>query len=140
MSRSRAAGFTLLEAIVAMVVFAIGALALYQWQATSLDALARVESQARRLEVGEDALQVLRGINPMAEPEGERPLGDYVLRWQADPVEPRRTGLSQAGYASLFDLALYRVDAWVVADGVEVARLQTRLVGYEQVRIARDDE
>ncbi|WP_374602792.1 prepilin-type N-terminal cleavage/methylation domain-containing protein [Arenimonas sp.] len=140
MSRRGAAGFTLLEAIVAMVVFAMGALALYQWQATSLSALSRVDVQARRLDVAHDALEALRSVNPMAEPEGERALGDYTLYWQANPVEPRRTGLSQAGYPSLFDVGLYTVDAWVVAGGTELTRFQVRQVGWEQVRIARDDE
>lgn len=140
MNARRAAGFTLLEAIVAMVVFATGALALYQWQATSLSALSRVEAQSRRLDVARDAVEALRSVNPMAEPEGERELGDYTLYWEADPLEPRRTGLSQAGYASLFDVALYRVEAWVVAGGTELTRFEMRLVGYEQVRIARDDE
>lgn len=140
MKRRHAAGFTLLEAIVAMVVFAMGALALYQWQATSLAALSRVDVQSRRLDVARDALEALRDVNPMAEPEGERALGDYMLYWQANPIEPRRTGLSQAGYASLFDVALYDTEAWVVADATELTRFRVRLVGFEQVRIAREDE
>jgi hypothetical protein len=63
-----------------------------------------------------------------------------MLYWQANPIEPRRTGLSQAGYASLFDVALYDTEAWVVADATELTRFRVRLVGFEQVRIARDDE
>lgn len=134
----RQRGFTLLEAIVAMVIFTIGALALYQWQATSLRNLGRVQRHAEQVQLGRDALEVVRGINPMQEPDGERELGDRRVTWTSEPIESRRAGRTPAGYPSLFDLGLFELDVRVLDDGVELTRFKVRQVGFEQTRQAVD--
>lgn len=140
MNARRPSGFTLLEAIVAMAIFAVGVLALYQWQAVSLDAMRRVERSVARVEAGRDALEMLRAVNPMLEPRGRVALGDRTVAWVAEPLEPVRVGRSQAGYPSLFDVALYELDVTISDRAGEINRFKLRQVGFKQVRIARDDE
>ncbi|HBD20985.1 MAG TPA: hypothetical protein DC063_13495 [Arenimonas sp.] len=135
---ARARGFTLLEAIVALVIFSIGALALYQWQATNLRTLARMEDRAAQLALSRDALEVVRKLNPMLEPRGERALGDRTVAWRATEIDGPRTGRTPAGYPSLFDLALYDVEVSVLEDGEELTRFTVRQAGFRQVRQATD--
>lgn len=137
MNRQR--GFTLLEAIVALTVFSICALALYAWLATNVNALVRVEARTRGLADGRAALAALETVNPMAEPQGERRLpGGLVLRWDSEEIE-RRPGEGPAGNQLIFDLGLYLVHARVLRDGREVQRFDVRRAGWETVRSLPDD-
>ena len=70
----RQRGFTLLEAIVALTIFSICAMALYAWLATNVRALGRVQASTLAVQDGRAALAVLETINPMTEPSGERTL------------------------------------------------------------------
>ena len=72
MSRRRSRGFTLQEAIVALVIFSIGAVALYGWLSTSLQTLDRVQASRDRSAVMNAALDVVRRVNPMESPSGAR--------------------------------------------------------------------
>lgn len=129
-------GFTLLEAIVAMTIFSMCALALFGWQATSLRTIDRIGEHARRAERVSMALAAVQGINPMAEPAGERLLGSQRVTWKATLVEPVRTGVSMIGLPSIFDVGLYEVSV-TVAGAPDLAATQSfkiRLVGYRQAR------
>ncbi|MCR6686518.1 type II secretion system protein [Pseudoxanthomonas sp.] len=65
-------GFTLLEAIVAMVVMATALLALYSWLSTSTLGLRRAQAQAQALEDARTALSLVEDVNPMQDPQGQR--------------------------------------------------------------------
>jgi general secretion pathway protein I len=133
-----ARGFTLLEAIVAMTIFSMCALALFGWQSGSLRALDRIEARATRAEQVRLAMAALANVNPMTELKGERVVGDERVRWQATPVEPVRTGKTQVGLPSLFDVGLYDLAVVVqrgdAAGEAGVTTFHVRLVGYKQVR------
>ena len=61
---ARSAGFTLLETMVAMVVFAGAAMALYALFNTNLTALGRVHDASRQMTAARHAIEHLVGINP----------------------------------------------------------------------------
>jgi general secretion pathway protein I len=129
-----AAGFTLLEAIVAMTIFSMTALALYGWQSVNLRTLERLESHAARADHVRSALAVLEAVNPAQEPSGERRLGDKRVRWRAEPIEPMKTGRTFIGQPSLFDLGLYDVEVSLEEQGRTLASFHVRQVGYQQPR------
>lgn len=133
-ARRGAAGFTLLEAIVAMVVMATSLLALYGWLSSSTIALNRAQAQTRAVEDARSALAVVETINPMREPSGERALPPLVVRWQSRPVAERRPGLSRVGMTTQFDFILYQVDVEVLRDGDRVRDFSFRKAGWEVVR------
>src|SRR3546814_8834150 len=74
-------GFTLLEAIVALVIFAMGAFALYGWLSTNLITLERARVGSEALVVRQSALELLRDVNPMRDPSGERDAGALRVQW-----------------------------------------------------------
>ena len=127
-------GFSLLEAIVAMVVMATAMLALYAWLSSSTLGLTRAQAQTRALADARTALALVETINAMLEPSGQRQLGDIEVSWQATPVAPRRTGLTRAGKPSLYEVALYDMEVTVRRDGTTDETFTLRRAGFEAVR------
>lgn len=129
----RVAGFTLLEAIVALVIFSMGAFALYGWLATNVQTLERIQARRDAAAVRASALDMLELVNPMAEADGRRALGRFEVRWRARPLAPPREGVTQVGLPTLFQVGLYEVDVRVLSQAREVDRFSVRRVGYRQV-------
>lgn len=133
-ARRNQRGFTLLEAIVAMVVMATALLALYSWLSTSTLGLRRAQAQAQALEDARTALALVEDVNPMHEPQGERAVPPLLVRWQARPVTDRRQGLSRAGMPTQFDFILYDMRVEVLRDGSPVRDFSFRKAGWEAAR------
>lgn len=133
-----ARGFTLLEAIVAMVIFTLVASTLYAWQATNMLTIDRVASLARREQLIRDALGVLRAVNPMQNPRGTRRVGDLSVHWRAQPITPEVEGKSQIGSMSAYNLRLYVLDVEVRLRDRDALRFQVRQTGYKLVRAVSD--
>lgn len=131
--KAHARGFTLLEAIVALVIFSMGALALYGWLSTNLHTLTRVDAGRETLMRNRSALDAVRAINPMATPKGRLRVADTEVEWDGELIEPVRRGRSQVGGETLFELGLYRLDVRVLEEGREVSNFTVRQLGYHQV-------
>lgn len=129
-----ARGFTLLEAIVALVVFSLGAFALYGWLSTNLITIERVQQQRDAAAATTSALNLLRGVNPMVDPRGSRAVANLEVAWEATPVEDPRDGVTQVGQQTAFEVGLYLLDVRVSRDGEPVREFQVRQVGHRQVR------
>ena len=130
------AGFSLLEAIVAMVIMATGLLALYAWLSTNTQSLIRVQEHAHTLEDARSALALIETVNPMKEPTGERALGDMVVSWTSHPVVDRRhgTGWGTDTTPTVFDLGLYEMEVQVLRGTRQVKTFTVRRAGWEAVR------
>lgn len=130
--RGASRGFTLLEAIVALVIFAAGALSLYAWLGSNLRSIERVQASRERIAGQRAALALLAGINPSAEPTGERSLGDLTVYWRARLLEPVKPGSTQVGAASIFELGLYEVEVEAQVAGRALPTFSLRRVGWRQ--------
>ena len=129
-----ARGFTLLEAIVAMVIFSMGAFALYAWLSANVITLQRIGERREAAEAVHSALGLVRRVNPMEDPTGFREVGDMVVRWNAKPVEAPRQGRNQTGLPTAFEIGLYDLDVGVFSSGREIERFRVRQVGYRQTQ------
>ena len=127
-------GFTLLEAIVALVVFCLVAVSLYAWQNANLIALQRAQAHRARNEAIRGALQIVETINPMQTPKGERDFGQWHVQWTSRPLQPARDGVSSVGILSAFKVGLYELQVQVLDHQQVVADFSTRQAGYQQVR------
>ena len=85
-----ARGFTLLEAIIALVVFSMGAMALYGWLSTNIITLNRIKERQQVEASMLSALDMIRRTNPMETPAGQRQAGALQVVWTSVPVEPAR--------------------------------------------------
>ena len=129
-SKRGKSGFTLLEVMVAFVIFASVGLTVFSWINTSLTGVQRVREANRKTAFTLNALELLASINPMEEPDGEIDCSGLILSWSAVPlVVPMRQGRG-----ALYSLALYRVDVVVNGDEEhEEIRFSLVREGYRQV-------
>lgn len=138
-SAAKAAGFTLLEAIVALVVFSMGAFALYGWLSTNMITLERIRDRQEIEAAMHSALDMVRRTNPMETPSGERQAGHLLVSWTSVPVEPARPNVGQSGTPAIFNVGLYDANVRVLRDGKELDVFRVRQVGWKQVRAVGDE-
>lgn len=99
-------GFTLLEVIVALVLFASVGTAVFSWINTSFISIERINRVNERAEMVVNGLEMLRTLNPMIQPEGELETDSFHLSWQAKEYH---APLNQK-YGS-YEIAVYTVSA-----------------------------
>lgn len=128
-------GFTLLEAIVAIVLIASVGMSLLAWINNSLASVSRVADRQREAEITRTALAYLETLNIAEQPQGSVEIGELVLNWSAELVEPERDGrVLFGGGVTPYRYGLYRVAARVTEADHQRAAFQVRLVGFKRVR------
>lgn len=131
--RRRQAGFSLLEAIVALAIVASAGMALFAALSGALDMVGRAERAAAQDSALNNALAWMETVNPMLEPEGRVDLGEFELVWNAEPIEPARDAVTWLMTPGLYQVGLYRVELSLSRDGETLAYAYRR-IGYRQVR------
>ncbi len=136
----RDAGFSLLEAIVALTIMATTLLALYSWLSSNTIALNRTREVAYSVQDARTALAVVETINPMEQPRGDRTLPPLDIRWVARPITELRTGMSRSGTPTQFDFMLYEMDVEVFRDGILSRDFTVRRAGWDAARPINPDD
>jgi len=127
-------GFTLLEAIVSLVLIAGVGMALFSWINTNLISLHRIQQTQSRHDATRNALAFIRSVNPLETPQGEETLGIYTFEWQSTAVQLPKDVISSAGAVGLFQIGLYEMQITVYKDDELITTFTVRHVGYKQVR------
>lgn len=136
----RQAGFTLLEAIVALVIFGIGAMSLYAWLGVNLQALQATSRAQERVVATTSALEVVRKVNPMQQDTGAIDIGGHRYAWTSRPIDGPKQAVTQLGAPTIFQVALFEVEMIVTGpDGEETERFTVRQVGHRQLRPLEED-
>lgn len=128
-------GFSLLEAVVAIVLISSTGLALFGWINSSLINLGRVREVNARTETTQNALEYMAAVNPMLTPSGKTHLGDTELAWHAELIPPIRDGSGYPQGMGLWQFALYDTHVTLLQRGVEPwFSFRLRQLGYKKVR------
>lgn len=128
-------GFTLIEAIVAMVLIATTGMALFSWINSNIITLNRVQEVNAVNAATTNALQYMHNINPWSAPQGQADLGDYRLEWIAQPTTDTRDGVDYPYSISMYQLNLYQTKVAVKKpDGQAWFDFSIQQVGYKKVR------
>jgi general secretion pathway protein I len=127
-------GFSLLEAMVALVIFTMGALALFGWLSSNIVSLQRVEESRERRELVRHGFELLHAVNPMEHPRGSITTGALEVVWESTPLQPPRDSVSQVGLPTLFEVGLYRLQVRVSVEAGPEEEFSLRKIGYRQVR------
>ena len=134
-TRRSQAGFTLLEAIVAIVVLFATLVPLYVLISSLSQSAFKVDQANREAEYETDALNIMSQVNPTLNPAGSIDLGPYVVNWAAQPVLKPIDGSAYPSGISAFRIGLYQAKVDVVRhDGRVVVSFPLRMIGYEHVR------
>lgn len=132
--RTGTRGFSLLEAIVALAILASAGLALFAAMAQSTQMVQRAQ-QVREADAAlRNALAWSERINPMEQPRGEQALGGWLLRWDSEPVEPPRDGVTGYLQPGLYQVGLYRLHLQLWHAGTLQRETTLDHAGYRQVR------
>lgn len=123
-------GFTLLEAIVALVLIGSSGLALFSWINSNLTTLSRIHEVNAKSEATINILEYMHMVNPMLTPEGKASLGSYRISWHSQP-----TTLVVDQITSHYQFALYNTKIEVENDeGRAWFVLALQQVGYKKIR------
>ena len=131
----RSQGFTLLETMVALVIFTGAAMALYGLFNTNLIALARAHDISRQMPAVRHAVEHLSSINPREEDAGRFEFDGLSVVWSAKLLQPVRQSQTTTGGRGYFEVGLYEVEFTMMTErGRSLGTRRMRVVGYEKVR------
>lgn len=118
-------GFTLLEAIVALVLIATTGMALLDWINTNLITLQHVQQAQQRNEATRNALAFMETVNPLENPQGEETIGMYTISWDAQEIELK-------GDTKLYQIGLYETKVKISLKDTLLAKFNLHQIGFKQ--------
>ncbi|MBE9561292.1 MAG: prepilin-type N-terminal cleavage/methylation domain-containing protein [Proteobacteria bacterium] len=118
-------GFTLLEAIVALVLIASTGMALLNWISTNLITLQHVQAAQQRNDATRNAVAFIETINPLEKPHGKEIIGAYELVWKSKEIE-------LLGNTTMYQVGLYDMNVIVSLDKTLIAKFTVRQIGFKQ--------
>lgn len=128
-------GFTLLETIVALVIFSATAMAFADLLNVNLNTLGRVQEVSAQIPAVKNAVAQLRAMNLKGEQAGEFEQNGHSVLWQAKLLEPYKDSQTRTGYQGYHRVGLYHIDFQMLKDDLVVGEYQMRVVGFETVRV-----
>ena len=125
---TRVGGFTLVEAIVALVVLSMSLMATYGWIQLSAEMLIKTDEVSSQ-EVGINLLvEKLQVADFYQQTAGEYEYEQLLFKWVAEPYEETRPGRTGIGLEAAWDHRLYVISITVFRDVTLVANYRLRLV------------
>lgn len=133
--RCKQRGFTLIEAIVALVLMATTGMALFGWINSNIITLSRVQEINAENAATTNAVEYMGSINPMLAPEGNADLGPYRVSWKAEVTTEPRDGVGYPFGVSFYQLGMYQTRVTLQKpDGKFWFDFSLQQVGYKKVR------
>ncbi len=128
-------GFSLIEALVALIIAAISLAAILELQRRLADGQARYERALLIAQLQRDAMALTTDINPAAQPEGGVPLAaGRALRWRAEPRSAVALNSGSAAAGRRFALQLYCVTVQIMdASGAQMGQVAFDRVGWRRL-------
>ena len=130
----RHTGFTLLETIVALVIFSSSAMALAGLLNTNLITLTRVQEVTAQVPVLDNVIAHVQAMQVTQEGAGQFDLNRHTVHWEAKLLEPYRQSQNPTGYIGYHRVGLYQIEFTLEYTGKLVGEYTLRRVGFELVR------
>lgn len=134
-ARPRKAGFSLVEALIALIVAALVLMAIFELQRQLSHDQARYEQATAAADRRRNALVLLREVNPTERQVGALPLsGGRWVRWTAAPLTPARPNLDYPTGRGSYAMRLWRLDVRIeTAQGRAIDAFQLDRLGWRAV-------
>jgi general secretion pathway protein I len=127
---ARAAGFTLIETMVALVILSVSLIAFYDFLSSALNGAARIQAVSTAYDRHTNALELATTINPMANADGTFNLGAYRIRWTSRAIRDVQQASGFPTGIGAFKVALYRVT--LSFPDSKIAPIEVTRVGYRK--------
>lgn len=131
-------GFTLLEAVIAIAIFSMGAAALYGWVNANLITLERIDHINTRSSAIESALAFINTIDPLAMPQGSVQLGELRIDWSTTPTEYKNDVLDEQNSKTINHASLVNAEVSVYRHDNLIGEFSLSLLGVKKVRELND--
>lgn len=131
-------GFTLLEAVIAMTIFAMGATALYSWVNTNLITLARADQITQRSSAVESAIEYMSMVDPEKAPKGTTEIGNLQIHWQTDAPLFVSDVLDEQNQKTINHAAIYPATVTLFQSNKQIYQFHMSLIGVKKVRTFND--
>jgi len=128
-------GFSLVEALIALIVAALVLTAIFELQRQLAHDQARYEQAMTAADRRRNALVLLRDANPTERPAGVLPLsGGRRVRWTATPLTPERPNVDYPAGRGSYEMRLWRLDVRIeTARGRTIDAFQLDRLGWRAV-------
>ena len=126
-----AAGFTLIEAIVALVILSTVMIAFYDFLSTALNGAHRMELASIAYDHRTNALELATALNPMDMPEGTLNLGNYRVHWTSRALGDIRQSSRYPIGRGIFKVALYQM-VFTFPDDADVPPIEVTRLGFHR--------
>ena len=126
------AGFSLIEALVALAIASVSLLAIFDLQQHMTTTQRRLEVALNQSRLERSAIAALRDVNPETKPQGALELGsDAIVAWTSVPLtEEKQTAGFPSGNGT-FRVRLYRVAFHITDhDGRPIGDYQFDRIGW----------
>lgn len=133
----RVAGFSLLEAIVALTILGIVLMGAWTWIGNGMRALDTVRGLALEQAAVDGALAALEQEDFSAHASGTLDWRGHRIEWRATPALPMRRGMTNVGAASAWQFTLYDVEMRLFSDRDQlIAEPRVRMLRYARAATA----
>ena len=127
MKRRSETGFSTLEVIAAVAIIAVALIPIASLQTQLARGGTRLVDAQDTTRAVQNAMAIVRAVNPMRTPRGRRVLSDQnVLSWSSAPISPLRSSVNPAG----FEVQLYRVSVEIAHGAGAVDTFEVDIVGW----------
>ncbi|PHS27965.1 MAG: hypothetical protein COA84_02925 [Robiginitomaculum sp.] len=124
------AGFSVLEAIIAIAILSIAFLPLLELQNQMARTTIALERNEELMQAKRSALAYVRSLNPMQNPDGDIDLGTAQMHWQATPISEERPVLGSGGQKGRFVATLYDVKVTLTFENQRTQSFSTHATGW----------
>ena len=127
-------GFSLLEAVVALVLIAGSGMALFAWINTNLITLARAQRVIEQQQDLRNAVAYMRQVNPMLSSQGAVNVGELRIEWGVQPVTQPKDSVDYPIGVGLHKVTLYLTTVRLFREEEKTAEYQFYQAGYQKTR------
>ena len=135
MKPRRDAGFSLIEALVALIIAAMALAGVLELQRQLADGQQRYERALMVAGLQRDAIALLSDVNPTETPQGSAPLtAGRSIRWDSTARSAPALNTGAARVGRRFEMRLYRVSVTILdRDGAALGQLAFDRVGWRKL-------
>ncbi|MDD5274745.1 MAG: prepilin-type N-terminal cleavage/methylation domain-containing protein [Methylovulum sp.] len=133
-AKLKQSGFSLLEAIVALVLLSTSGMALFSWINNTLSGLNHALESTQKMQYRQNALALMQQVNPAVDRTGEIKSAGFTLNWEATAITPLKQEIDNHGNPGTYLIGLFDAKVTITTQDNKADEFTLRQVGYQHVK------